>query len=145
MASQIVDEAAPRGDVSKSAGRPASPVITLTAEQKDTIRACAFLANPDFGGETEQFPVFAYIPLFNTHMLTFGISSDEMAAVGLRQMAFGLFRAATALNHVVTVRGDNDEDMPGTMEHALHDVNYLMAWGNALAGAADSGLYREGL
>ena len=144
MASRSLDEAAPRGDVSKSPGRPASPAITLTAEQKDTIKACAFLANPDFGGETEQFPVSAYIPLFNTHMLLFGISSDEMGGAGLRKMAFGLFRAATALNQIVTLRGDNDEDMPGTMESALHGVNFLMAWGNALAGAADSGLYGEG-
>lgn len=144
MASQIVGEAAPRGDVSKPAGRPPSPGITLTDEQKTAIAACAFLSNPGFGGETEQFPVSAYIPLFNTHMLTFGISSDEMGGTGLRQMAFGLFRAATALNQLVTVRGDNDEDMPGTMEHALHGVNYLMAWGNALAGAADTGLYGEG-
>ena len=144
MASQIVDEAAPRGDVSKSADRPPSPPITLTDEQKAAIAACDFLSNPGFGGETEHFPVSASIPLFNTHMLTFGISSDEMGADSLRQMAFGLFRAATAMNHVVTVRGDNDEDMPGTMEHALHGVNFLMAWGNALAGAADTGLYAEG-
>ena len=142
MASQIVDEAAARGDDSPS--QVGKVPLTLTAEQKAAVKACDFLTNPDFGEETERFPVAAYIPMFNTHMLTFGISSDEMGAAGLRQMAFGLFRAATALNHVVTVRGDNDEDMPGTLEHAMHGVNFLMSWGNALAGAAASGLYGEG-
>jgi len=34
--------------------------------------------------------------------------------------------------------------MPGTLEHAMHGVNFLMSWGNALAGAAASGLYGEG-
>ncbi len=145
MASQIVDEAALRGDASNLSPPRSARSITLTHEQAAAIEACAFLARPIFGEETERFPVTAYIPIFNTHMLTFGIAHGEMGGAGLRQMAFGLFRAATALNQIVTLRGDNDEDMPGTMENALHGVNFLMAWGNALAGAADSGLYGEGL
>lgn len=93
--------------------------------------------------EYADYITTAPITLDGGYLLELGVPDSVVGAETMRKLSQHLCSCATATLRVARIRGDADEDMPGTYDHAVAAAELCLQLSSGLLDAAEKTAARE--
>lgn len=114
--------------------------VEMTDELRKHMDTCRFSRIVQ-ESEATSMPMAAFLPIGNDALLSFAMPTSEIGPKTMRRIARKLSGAAASVSYLALLRGENDDDLVGTIEAANYAATFLSTWATALSEIADSGLY----